>query len=227
MNKRWLCVILLSASLLNATVEHSKQSLLSIYFVSTIKTHYVEPSWILPAFFAMNLQEFDDCWNILVTIIKQKPWYLLCSKQCDYSERKYRAILINHCKAYDSFLQNLFVNLKDNTMIFTQGKPPKGYISIYDYWKKTGSTSASHFYAFYFDRVGGTYIEAVNNAFLNMDHQDYKQYVKESWSSLGTLSTLLKNLMNSSYEARYSDHLKKYREVRRLLLKEKQQLDAL
>jgi hypothetical protein len=228
MNKRRLFfTALLGVSLLGANSQAEKKTSLSDFFMATLKTHLIEPSWVLPVFFEMDLQEFDFCWNVLATLIKQKPWYLVCSNYGEYSERQQRDVLIGHCKAYDLFLQNLFVNPQDNSMIFTQGQPPtKAHIPIYDHWKTTGSKSASHFYAFYFDRVGATYIEAVNNAFLNMDHEDYSKYLKESWNILGVLTSLFKNLMNSSYEARYADHLKKYREVRQLLIKEKQKQDA-
>jgi hypothetical protein len=227
MNKqRLFFIVFFSVCFIKATSEPIKKSPLLDFFVSTSKTHFIDPSWVLPVFLKMDIKEFDASWNILVSIIKDKPWYLVCSNYSHYVERKQRDTLIAHCKAYHTFLQYLFVNPKDDSMVFVQGNPPSQFISIYDYWKRTSNQNVSHFYAFYFDRVGATYIEAVNNAFLNMDHADYYKHLKEAYTLFVVLNDLQSNLMNSSYEARYSAHFKQYYEVLRLLLEEKKKQDA-
>ena len=212
--------LLLSTSLLSASPPPVS---LSEKFIRTMESHLIEPSWVVPFFFNMDLNTFTVCWDLLATVIKEKSWYLLCSKPSDYSEFKYRDELIAHCKTYDPFLRGLFVDPLNNAIVFLHNQRPKaGYISIFDYWKMMEHDAVSHFYAFYFDCVGARFIEAVNNAFLNMDNKEYLQYVRDSWTHLGTLNMLFKQLVGSAYEVRYADHLKKYREVRQLLLCEHQ-----
>ncbi|MFT6765206.1 MAG: hypothetical protein ACJAZS_000073 [Alteromonas naphthalenivorans] len=228
MINRWVfCIVLWAVSCLEASGQKQQMPLFD-YLVATSKTHFIEPSWVLPLFFSMNVKEFDASWDFLTTLIKDKPWYLICSNYSDYSECKQRDVLIAHCKSYDTFLQHLFVNPKTGDIQFFQGpSSSKSYISIYDYWKRTHNKNASHFYAFYFDRIAATYIEATNNAFLNIDHADYSNYLQRAGRDLGVLYCVLHCLTNSSYEVRYSAHIKQYQEVRQLLIEEKRMLDEL
>ena len=224
--KRWLlllfCFVTVSIQAEGSFAAQQKRS--TQRFIENIDTYLIEPSWVIPSFLAMESTDFCFCWNILATIFKEKSWYLLHSDPFKYSERKEREKLIAHCKAYDLFLSFLFVDFVTQHLVFCYDTPPTAeMISIFDYWKMTKNSSFAHLYAFYFDRVAASYIEEINNASLNRDDDKlYHCYFQKAQKYLVKIGTLFKHLVGSSYEQRYADHLKKYREINTLLMQEKQ-----
>lgn len=227
--KRWVLILFLAMAGSGLCAESAVKALsLFDHFKKDTQKYCVEPSWVLRYFFHMNLQEFEDSWKLLCSIIKEKPWFLLYNDSVTYVESQLRDVLILHCKAYDTFLINLFVCSETQKLICSLNLvPAKTDVSIFDYWKMKKLFWAADFYAFYFDQVSAQYIEVIKNAFLNIDNnEEYYDYFQKSWDDLSLLNTIFMRLIGTSYEARYADHLKKYSELRQLLTKEKAKQDA-
>ncbi len=227
--KRWVVLLFfaMAGSWLSAAPVVTGLNLFD-HFKQDIQKYRIEPSWVLRYFFHMNLQEFESAWSHLCLIIKEKPWFLLYDSPSRYVESQVRPLLIQHCKAYDTFLMSLFVCPETEDLICSLNLvTAKTDLSIFDYWKMKKLSPAADFYAFYFDQVSAQYIEVTKNAFLNMDtSQDYYDCFQQSWDALSLLNTIFMRLVGTSYEARYADHLKKYSELRQLLSKEKAKQDA-
>lgn len=225
--KRWVFLFFLSLFANNACDATVRIDLFD-YFKKDIQKYRIEPSWVLRYFFYMDLQEFENSWSLFSSIIKEKPWFLLYNNQLQYSESQDRSLLVQHCKAYDVFLSNLFICPKTEQLVCSLTVMPfKTDLSIFDYWKSKRRYPAADFYAFYFDLVSAQCLEATKNAFLNMDNaQEYYDYFQQSWDALSLLNGIFVRLVGTSYEARYADHLKKYSELRQLLNKEKAKQDA-
>lgn len=226
--KRWILLLLLLSLSSNVVSEVAVRTDLFDCFKKDIQKYRIEPSWVLRYFFSMNLQEFQKSWLLLSAIIKEKSWFLLYNNQVHYNESQDRSFLIQHCKHYDTFLNNLFVCTKTEKLICSLIEVPlKTDLSIFDYWKSKGLYLAADFYAFYFDLVSVQCIEAIKNAFLNIDDsQEYYNHFQKSWDALSLLHNIFTRLVGTSYESRYADHVKKYSELRQLLNKEKAKQDA-
>lgn len=201
---------------------------LSFLFIQQADRYVIEPSWVIPSFLDMNVKEFEQTWPFFIQTMTQEPQRLIAGCEQHYSERDSRDLLIGQCFVYNTFLANLFVNKEFGKLLFTLERPiPAEYISLLDYAKQQAITDSFYdFYAFYFDRVAANYIESVNNAFLNSDHRDFKQYKQKSQQLLYELYGAYEGLRSSKYEARYGAHLKTYQDTFQMLMIYKSTVDA-
>ncbi len=198
-------------------------------FQNDLEVYYVEPSWVLPFFLSCTLDEFDQAWPLFIKIILEKPWSLVVVDQKNYSEKEYRELLIAHCVHYDQFLKDLVVDIKSQKIFLTGNqvnavtKQP-GMLTIFQYWQAKRKTDHHHFYAFYFDRVAALYVQAVSDAFLQIDSVDYVTFYKKAVGYLESMYYLFFRLEGGMYDARYAQHGKRYYEVLTVLKNQRKAL---
>lgn len=222
--KRWQFIALCIA-IMQISAQTLKLPSPSDLFIQATDRLVIEPSWTIPTFLDMNVQEFEKSWSLLIKIMTEEPQRLIASYEKTYSERKNRALLLGQCHVYHILLINLFV-LKDNRLMFSLVRPlPAGCIPIFDYAKQRNIKSFYDFYAFYFDRISADYIESVNNAFINSDSTDFYKYQQGASKLLSELYEVYEQLQDSEYEARYGALLKTYLDIFQMLLAYKHSLD--
>ena len=210
MNKKILLTIIASCFLLNVKTEEANHATIDT-FNHNLTKYKIDPSWVLKHFFSMNITELTICWSSFVKTCKEKPWFLTYQEKKDYCEKKMRDTIIAQCKEYSIFLENLYVHKTTKNLCFSYRKKPENiYQSVIEYWKKKQETSHYDFYAFYFDFVAMRYIENINNAYLNIEDKKYRDHATQD---LILLNKIFDKLIKSSYESRYANHIKKYRDA--------------
>ncbi len=187
--------------------------------------YLIEPGWVISACIGIQVNEFDVIWATLVSYFKDYPEYFFDEKKSDYSEKKHRSLMIQYCQEYDIFLRHAKVDTVSKQVLlfeknYFNALDQGQYVTLFQYWQVKKNTTQHHFYAFYFDCIAAQFVETVTNAFLQIDMPEYKECQKEADKLLKQLKIIFKYVQGSEYDARYSQHIKRYTEVFQLLKKE-------
>ncbi len=213
-------VIIVGVSL-EATQEPDQKKNSAVQFVKDLDSYYIEPGWVISYLESLPLSHFDDAWQAFITAFCYEPWRCFVVDKKNYSEKKYRDMLLVHCKHYDLFLRTIVVDTKSQKFFLTHEKVDQlgsqGFISIFQYWQKKQKTEYQIFYAFYFDIVAASFNETVIDAWSEIDTPDYEKFSKKAFQLTGMLYSLFSHLEGGIHDSKYAQHLRRFGEVIHIL----------
>ena len=200
-------------------------------FEADCKSYVIEPGWVIKSYIGMPINDFDTAWSTLVSYLKDEPEFIFGKTKKEFSEKKYRDQLIQYCDDLSTFLIYARVDLAHKTISFiksftVQGLQEPGQATLFNYWQAKKNTTYHAFYAVYFDRIAAQFVETITNAYVQLDMSEYEECQKEARKLLRQMRNLFHYLQNSEYDARYSQHIKRYAEVFDLLVKEHSDQDV-
>ncbi len=206
-------------------VTHQEKLTPAQQFEFDCKAYVIEPGWIIKSYIGMPVEDFDKAWVTLVSYLKDEPEFIFGKTKKEFSEKKYRDQFIQYCEDLSTFLIYARVDVEHKTISFikdltVQALQEPGQATLFNYWKAKKDITYHAFYAVYFDRIAAQFVETIANAFLQLDTSEYQECQKEARKLLRRMRTLFHYLQNSEYDARYSQHIKRYTEVLDLLAKE-------
>jgi hypothetical protein len=132
---------------------------------------------------------------------------------------------VRHCRILHNFFKRLMVDEYNDSLVYGDldlSLMPATHMPLFTYWHVHRFKAGYDFYALYFDCISRLFVVAIHEAQMQKATMKYTECKARADHYHAELSMILKQLIGSTYEERYTRQLNRYFELLALVQVENQ-----